>query len=189
MLLEGESPNAYMNIREEFELQQFLSRLEALRGAAASEVELQGPFQNDVYARILKSTSRMLDAFHAMNVVIMKDLRASKGEADLLEYIKNERAHLCSRISHLFQVLASSMKLEFPLSDALPNTDHARDRLLAKIFTYRKDENVGHDTTDEDYALLYAYALVTGQLSKEIHEVGRELEQLFGTLDEELLEL
>lgn len=52
------------------------------------------------------------------------------------------------------------MKLEFPLNDALPSTDHARDRLLAKIFKYRHDEKVASDTTDEDYALLYAYGTV-----------------------------
>ena len=173
MLLEGESPNAYMNLREEFELQRFVSRLESLCTAATSEFQLRGPFPSIAYSRILKCTRRMLDAFHAMNVVIMKDLKASKGEAELLRYTVAEREQLCSRISHLFQgrltasykntsadlclVLASSLKLEFPLNDALPNTDHARDRLLAKIYTYRKDENVGKDTTDEDYALLYAY--------------------------------
>ncbi|MCJ1249266.1 hypothetical protein MMC30_006489 [Trapelia coarctata] len=188
-LLETESPKAYMDIREEFQLQQFVSRLENLRSAAASEFELRGPFPSATYAKILKSTSRMLDAYHAMNIVITKDLKGSKGEAELLKYTVAERAHLCARISHLFQVLASSMKLEFPLNDALPNTDHARDRLLAKIFAYRRDEKVGRETTDEDYALLYAYALVTGQLSKEIREVGREIEKLFGVLDEELLNL
>lgn len=188
-LLEDELPNAYMDIREEFQLQQFVSRLENLRSAAASEFELRGPFPSATYAKIVKSTSRMLDAYHAMNTVITKDFKGTKGEAELLKYIVAERAHLCSRISHLFQVLASSMKLEFPLNDALPNTDHARDRLLAKIFAYRRDEKVGSETTDEDYALLYAYALVTGQLSKEIREVGREIEKLFGVLDEELLKL
>ena len=174
-LLEGESPNAYMNLREEFELQRFLSRLESLRSSAASEFELRGPFPNAAYARILQCTGRMLDAFHAMNVVIMKDLKASKGEAEILKYTIAERAQLCSRISHLFQgtyvskmvstrnptdvlaVLASSMKLEFPLNDALPNTEHARDRLLAKIFKYRRNDRTANQTGDEDYALLYAY--------------------------------
>lgn len=54
-------------------------------------------------------------------------------------------------------VLASSMKLEFPLNDALPNTDHARHRLLSKIFSYRKKLKIEHETTDEDFAILYAY--------------------------------
>ena len=32
-------------------------------------------------------------------------------------------------------------------------------------------------------------ALVTGQLSKEIQDVGHEIENLFGVLDEDLLKL
>lgn len=54
-------------------------------------------------------------------------------------------------------VLASSMKLEYPLNDALPNIQHARDRLLARIFHYRLDSEFSAHTTDADYALLYAY--------------------------------
>ena len=49
------------------------------------------------------------------------------------------------------------MKLEFPLNEALPSTDHARDRLLAKIFRFRRSNHVKSGTTDNDFALLYAY--------------------------------
>lgn len=225
-LLEGESSNDYMNLGEEFELQRFLSRLEALQGAAASEFELSGSFPDASYGRVLKSTSRMLDAFHAMNVLIKKNPTASEGEAKILRFTADERAQLCVRISHLFQgisallqrlwsnddneslVLASSMKLEFPLNDTMPNTEHARDRLLAKIFCYRKNDGLVNEMDDEDFALLYAYgkdvyntkprsntnrtsdiALVTGQLSKEINEVSLEMEILFGSVDEHLLKL
>ena len=98
------------------------------------------------------------------------------------------------------------MKLEYPLNEALPNINHTRDRLLAKIFRFRKEEKEAMGATDEDFELLYAYggsyiflviktnadwtiALVTGQLAKEIDEVGKEIEKLFGVLDEELLKL
>jgi hypothetical protein len=189
VFLDGEHPNNYMNLGEEFELQKFLSTLDKMRESAQSEFELKGPFPDKVYGRILKSTGRMLDAFHAMNVVILKDVVAQKGELELLKATTRERAQLCRRISHLFSVLASSMKLEYPLIDALPSTDHARDRLLARVFAYRKDEAAVNDTTDEDFALLYAYALVTGQLSEEIKEVLREVEKLFGVLDDDLLKL
>jgi Fusaric acid resistance protein-like len=101
-LTDGETPNQYMNLREEFELQRFLSTLENLQASAKSEFELKGPFPDKHYGRILKSTGRILDAFHAMNVVILKDLTASKGEAALLKATARERAQLCSRISHLF---------------------------------------------------------------------------------------
>lgn len=105
VLIEGDSPNAYMDLREEFELHQFLTRLENLRSSASSEMALRGPFPHAAYGRILKSTGGMLDAFHAMNVMIMKNPRASKGEVEILRYTANERAQLCSRISHLFQGL------------------------------------------------------------------------------------
>lgn len=101
--LEDESQIAYMDLREEFELQQFVTRLENLRSSALSEIDLRGPFPDVVYGRILNSTGRMLDAFHAMNVAILKDPKASDGEAEILRYTKNERAQLCARISHLFQ--------------------------------------------------------------------------------------
>lgn len=54
-------------------------------------------------------------------------------------------------------VMASSFKLEFPLNDGLPNTENARDRLLAKVFKFRKDKMLSRISNDEDYSLLYAY--------------------------------
>jgi hypothetical protein len=211
MLLEGVSRNSYMDIRESLELQRFLTHLETLRNAALSEFELKGPFPDKVIKRILESTSRMLDAFYAMNVVILKDLKASPGEAELLRYTKQERMQLSSRISHLFSVLASSYKLEYPLNDGMPNIEHTRDRLLAKIFEFRNAAVEGGIATDEDYELLYCYgmyrrhfflltmslrakfccvpALVTGQLANEIQMVGDEIEKLYGVLDEDTLKL
>lgn len=56
-------------------------------------------------------------------------------------------------------VLASSMKLEYPLNDSLPNIQHARDRLLARIFHFRQESEHSSLATDGDYALLYAYGM------------------------------
>jgi hypothetical protein len=100
-LLDSAFPGAYMDLREELELQHFLASLDSLRISAASEFDLRGPFPEAIYQKILKSTSVMLDAFHAMNVVIRKDLRPSKGEAEILRFTAEERAQLGSRISHL----------------------------------------------------------------------------------------
>jgi hypothetical protein len=84
------------------------------------------------------------------------------------------------------------MKLEYPINDALPSITTSRDRLLAKIFQFRKNEanaEGGPIAEDEDYALLYAYALVTGQLAEEIMKVEKEVEGLFGVLDEDLFRM
>ena len=42
---------------------------------------------------------------------------------------------------------------------------------------------------DEDFGLLYTFALVTGQLSLEIRGVLEMVEGLFGVIDEEVLML
>lgn len=187
MLTEGDKRNAYMGLGEESELHGFLSRLDSLRSSAASEYNLRGPFPDGAYSRILKSTGAMLDAFHAMNVMITKNPRATMREAEMLRYTVKERAYLSTRISHLFQgkcfgcwwsvvphadvflVLASSMKLEYPLNEALPNTDNARDRLLAKIFHYRKKDMQDASYDDEDFELLYAYGMCSLELRSKPH--------------------
>jgi hypothetical protein len=84
------------------------------------------------------------------------------------------------------------MKLEYPINDALPSISTSRDRLLAKIFQFRKndrDQNGGPIAKDEDYALVYAYALVTGQLAEEIMKIEKEIEELFGVLDEDVFKM
>ena len=157
MFLLGEPRSRYMDIREESALQSFLANLEGLRKAANSEYELRGPFPDKVTGRILERTGRMLDAFHAMNVVISKNLQYTPGEAAVLRYTRPERFELSARISHLFSVLASSVKLEYPLNDVLPSIDHTRDRLLAKISEFRRGGEAREVASEQDYELLYAY--------------------------------
>lgn len=92
-------------------------------------------------------------------------------------------------------MLASSLKLEYPLNDAVPGASNPRDRLLAKIFHFRKKVSSNEEggvistTVDEDYEMLYAYTLVTGQIADQIKKIEKEVEDLFGVLDEDLFEL
>ncbi|KAJ5934569.1 Transcriptional coactivator SAGA-type complex Ada1/Tada1 [Penicillium verhagenii] len=173
----------YMTARERLELERYLTRLESLLASARSEFELRSAFDDAPYANIIRRTRSMVNAFHAMNLELMKSDTATAGEICLLQYTAVERQQLSARISHLLTVMASSMKLEYPLSDVLPSIDHARDRLLARIYRYRQDHEASQLTTDEDCALLYAYILVTGQLSREIMEIIADIGQLFGVLN------
>lgn len=84
MFLLGEPKSSYMDIREEAELQNFLSHLDSLRQAAKSEFELRGPFPDKIMGRIIEKTRLMLEAFHAMNVVISKQTQCTPGEAAVL---------------------------------------------------------------------------------------------------------
>ncbi|KAL8772165.1 MAG: hypothetical protein Q9209_002600 [Squamulea sp. 1 TL-2023] len=155
--LRGKTSNVYMDLDEETHLHKYLAKLEKLRDSAASEVSLRGPFPEASYTRLLGSTGGMLDALHTMNMMILKEAPMSSGEAAMLESTTTERAELSLRITHLFQVIASSIKLEYPLNDALPSIEHTRDRLLAKVFGFRKEEKSAIVTSDEDFTLLYSY--------------------------------
>ncbi|KAI1362143.1 ribosomal protein L19 [Xylaria arbuscula] len=222
---------SYMKIGEQAAMQRYASQLQTLRTAASNEYELRGPFPYDAYGRMMASTQRVLDAFHAMSLVTQKHGRLSEGEKALLNHTAEERAQLCARICHVFEVLASSIMLEYPLTDAIPSVMVIRDKLLGKIFRFRKEHNASMDkmlgkddnnpengnssntnnnninnksstmlgamgsvpdlgdvTLEEpDYALLYAYALVTGQVAKELKILEKELEGLFGRLDEDAM--
>ncbi|KAK9421500.1 hypothetical protein SUNI508_05735 [Seiridium unicorne] len=221
ILLRSDATDSYLKMGEQAAMQRYANQLQTLRNAASNEYELRGPFPSQAYARIMTSTQRLLDAFHAMGLVTQKHGRLSEGEKALLYHTAHERAELCSRISHVFQVLASSIMLEYPLTDAIPSVMGTRDRLLGKIFRFRKEHNAGWEQVEggsnkngngdadkqsgmvgamgkvpklgnivieePDYALLYAYALVTGQVAKELKTVEKEVEGLFGRLDEDAM--
>ncbi|KAK3685044.1 Fusaric acid resistance protein-like-domain-containing protein [Podospora appendiculata] len=217
ILLRSDCTRSYLKSGEQAALQKYATRLDSLRASAASEFELRGPFPAEQSARLMKCTRRLLDAFYAMSLVTQRRGHLTDGERALLLFTADERALLCDRICHVFQVLASSMMLEYPLTDAIPSVTGMRDKLLGKIFLFRKEHsphsphaaaaaedamstggssngnsfNLGalsHVAIEErDYALLYAYALVTGQVAEELKVVAREIESLFGILHEEVL--
>jgi hypothetical protein len=95
-------PGSYMTEREELELRHFLNYLETLRASASSEFELRGPFPDKSFQVILGATSRILDSFHALNVIILREFEASEGEKEVLKYTMKEWKDLSWRISHLF---------------------------------------------------------------------------------------
>lgn len=241
LLHEDNHSMSYMKTGEQAAMQRYATQLQTLRVAAQSEYGLRGPFPFETYGRILASTQRLLDAFHAMSLVSEKHGRLRPGERALLYGTSAERIELCARICHVFQVLASSIMLEYPLTDAVPSVVSMRDKLLGKIFRFRKEHNaalpdrtqdnstdsvvaaedngstktnttttdgmqrvaskdrtstmlgtvgsvpnMGDVTLEEsDYALLYAYALVTSHVAKELQVVEKEIENLFGRLDDQ----
>lgn len=96
---------------------------------------------------------------------------------------------MCARLSHLFYVLASSIKLAFPLPEHLPNAVRARDRLLAKLFDYRTNVRGTAGEAAEDFAMVYAYVLVTARISEGLDDLIRNVGLLYGVLEDEMLEI
>jgi hypothetical protein len=181
-----------------------------LRGAAKSEFELRGPFPDAAWGRIMQLTRHVLDGFYAMRLLTQKRHGFSEGELAVLEYTAAERKQLCQRICHVFQVLASCIMLEYPLTDAIPTIERVKDQLLGKIHTFRKEHTdtgmirsssgeqpsdadapepppMPQGLDDRDYALLYAYTLVATQIAEDLKKVRAEIEGLFGVLNEEAM--
>ena len=192
ILLRSDCSESYLKSGEQAALQTDASRLENLRHSAASEFELRGPFPFQRSGRILGSTKRILDSFYAMSLVTQPRGALTSGERALLEFTAAERAVLCDRICHIFQVLASSIMLEYSLTEAIPSIMSVRERLLSKVFQFRElhsdtDRGEGSSTqgspkvNERDYALLYAYALVTAQVESDLETAAAEVEGLFGT--------
>lgn len=153
-----------------------------LREAAKSEFSLRGPFPTKAYERIMLSTGRILDGLYAMRLVAERRSVLTEGERALLASTAVERDRLCSRVCNMFQTVASSLMLEFPLTDAAPGVGGLKDRLLSRIHRLR-----GDGATEHDLALLYAYTLVTMQVAQELGSVRDEIQGLFGILRDDAL--
>ncbi|RDA87167.1 hypothetical protein CP532_4237 [Ophiocordyceps camponoti-leonardi (nom. inval.)] len=193
VLAEGEGSLNYMREDEQVALRRYAFKLDSLREAAKSEFELRGPFPHEAYGRIMRSTRHILDGFYAMRLITQQRSSLSPGERGLLAFTTNERARLCQRTCHVFQVLASSIMLEYPLTEAIPTIDSSKDQLLGRIHLFRgarlvaglaDASTVAHET---DFAILYAYTLVTAQVADELKKVQAEIEGLFGVLGQEEL--
>ncbi|KAK6542978.1 hypothetical protein TWF694_006910 [Orbilia ellipsospora] len=180
---------AYMNITEEIHLQQALLRLQSLLNQIPFEFRLKGPFPVEDFIEILANTQSMLDAFHGMSVIIQKEPQSSSREMEILAFTKHERAELCSRIFQLFYVLSSSMRSGFPLPETLPSIVRSRDRLLMKIHKFRERDRGVEGESEEDFALIYAYVLLTGRISEGLEKCARSIKILHGVIDEEMLEI
>lgn len=72
-----------------------------------------------------------------MSLVTQRSGQLTEGERTLLRYTAPERAVLCDRICHIFQVIASSMMLEYPLTSAVLNIVALQNNLLRKVFQFR----------------------------------------------------
>ncbi|RPB29574.1 hypothetical protein L211DRAFT_26091 [Terfezia boudieri ATCC MYA-4762] len=183
-------PKKYMSITEERALQRALLRLSSLTNQAPSEYRLKGPFPTSAYTKLITANQNILDACHGMSTFIASGPLASEREKDILEFTINERADCCARISHLFYILASSIRLGFPLPDTLPRLEGARDRLLARLWEYRREKVRGEEGRwEEDFQGIYAYVLVLGRIAEGLSECVAVLNGLYGVLDEEMLEI
>lgn len=179
-------------------LNKLLKELEMLLKQAPLEFRLKGKFPTKKYECLIKYSSKIIDAFHNMILMIEVDPVLNRNEETVIKYIELERHELEHRIFLIFYMIASSMKLEFPIPNKPASTEHAKDRLLIKLNDIRSRElkRVNDGTkpeevilSNEDYVLLYTYILVTSTITQELDKIIEILKELMGDISEETFQL
>ncbi|KAK9457698.1 Fusaric acid resistance protein-like-domain-containing protein [Dipodascopsis uninucleata] len=189
IIVDGGSVKPSINLQDEQRLQQSLMSMRSLLNQASKEYRLKGSFPTTRYEQLLSYTDAMFSSYHNLNSMILKDLNASPREAEIIAYTRDERKELSSRLFLLFYLIASAIRLGLPLPSALPNTDHARDRMIAKVNKYRMKQVASDHGSDDDFVLFYAYILSTLAIDGGLHDIIRLLQELFGSIEEETLSI
>lgn len=197
----GGNENNFVGIQGETAMQLTMVELNQLLSNAPNELRLKGPFPTDEYKALLRITQQILDVFQDISVLIAKDPKPSSRELEIIEYTTMERTELCNRIFLNFYLLSSAMRLGFPLPDKMPSTEHAIDRMLAKLNEYRaasiksdgNDTSAANEYVDpgyvEDFILFYSYVLATIAITEKLAELTMFIQNLFGVIEEEMFDV
>ncbi|CUM51303.1 uncharacterized protein AC631_02216 [Debaryomyces fabryi] len=179
-----------IGLKDQKGINDLLAECETLLKQAPIEFRLKGSFPKATYEKLLKSTSTIIDAFQNMNHMVRVDPRLSANEEYVLKYIAAERSELEDRIFLIFYMIASAMKLNFPLPVKPASMEHARDRMLYKLSEIRSYNATDSELAlkNEDYFLLYSYTLVTSSIAEELHKIVDVIKELLGELSEDMFQ-
>ncbi|CEJ62395.1 hypothetical protein PMG11_10895 [Penicillium brasilianum] len=178
------TPVLYLDPRDKAEIEHLLSQLDPMQASARSEFELRDPFPDAAYSNVIRWTRDVVDNFHSMDLVLSNLAAPSEGQMSLLRHTAVARQRMSECIGNSLITSAVDLGHSF---DTPTNVERSRDELLAQISRYRQDKRASHATNDEDYVLLYAYIIVSRQLSNEIVQITTELGRIFPASDEDLV--
>lgn len=181
-----------VNLKGEHGLNSLLNELEVLLKQSPLEFRLKGKFPSSLYSKLVTYTSNIIDAYHNMMLMIDIDPILNENEEYVIKYLEQERHELEHRIFLIFYMIASSLKLQFPLPSKPASTEHAKDRMLYKLNEIRSKSNDLHkdmELSNEDYVLLYSYILVSSTIVRELDKIIEVIKQLLGDINEEMFQL
>ncbi|KAK6457543.1 Fusaric acid resistance protein-like-domain-containing protein [Scheffersomyces xylosifermentans] len=168
-----------------------LSECETLLKQAPIEFRLKGSFPTEAYSSLLKYTSSIIDNFENISLMIKVDPVLSVNEEFVLKYIEAERNEVEHRIFLIFYMIASSMKLGFPIPSKPASIEHAKDRMLFKLSEVRDSvvQKPELSLTNNDFILLYSYILVASSITEQLDNIMELLRELLGDVSEEIFQL
>ncbi|ODV67004.1 hypothetical protein HYPBUDRAFT_109294 [Hyphopichia burtonii NRRL Y-1933] len=188
---DGEEIIKLIGLKDEKGINDLLAECEVLLKQAPLEFRLKGSFPESTYRQLITRSSAIIDAFQNMNLMVEVDPFLSRNEEFVINYIALERAEVEHRIFLIFYMIASAMKLGFPLPSKPASTQHAKDRLLYKLNEIRSESasNPNHTLTNEDYVFMYSYILVTSVITRELDEIIELIKDLLGDITVEIFQL
>lgn len=168
-----------------------LGECETLMKQAPLEFRLKGKFPAAQYEKLLKSTSKIINAYQNMNLMIKVEPNLNPNEEYVLKYIEAERNEVENRLFLIFYTIASAMKLGIPLPTKPASPEHAKDRMLYKLSEIRSE--IAHSpndiVTNEDFILLYSYILVTSSITEELDGIMALVRDLLANVTEDVFQL
>ncbi|EGW34691.1 uncharacterized protein SPAPADRAFT_53121 [Spathaspora passalidarum NRRL Y-27907] len=164
-----------------------LAECEVLLKQAPLEYRLKGSFPTSKYSRLIRDTSAILDAFQNLDLFIKVDPTLSENEKYVLKYIEFERNEVEHRIFLVFYMLASAMRLGFPVPGKPASIEHAKDRMLYKLNQIRNKSILDDDMNlkNTDFILLYSYILVASTIAQRLDSILIQIKELLGEIAEE----
>ncbi|EAZ63760.2 hypothetical protein PICST_28250 [Scheffersomyces stipitis CBS 6054] len=180
-----------VGLKDESGMNRLLSECETLLKQAPIEFRLKGTFPTKTYASLLQHTSAIIDSFENINLMIKVDPVLNANEEFVLKYIEAERNEVGHRIFLIFYMIASSMKLGFPLPSKPASIEHAKDRLLYKLSEVRNQalQKPELQLTNNDFILLYSYILVASSITEQLDNIMEHVKQLLGNVSEDIFSL
>lgn len=166
-----------------------LSECETLLKQAPVEFRLKGRFPTQTYAKLIKETSAIIDAFQNLDLLIKADPKLNSNEEYVLKYIEVERGEVEQRIFLVFYMIASAMKLGFSLPKKFASIEHAKDRMLYKLSEIRQQQDNGLELRNDDFILLYSYILVASTISEQLDKMLVDIKDLLGEISEDKFRL
>ena len=113
----------------------------------------------------------------------------SPSEEFVFKYIEIEREEVEQRIFLVFYMLASAMKLGFPIPSKPASIEHAKDRMLYKLSNIRQQQEEELVLKNADFILLYSYILVATTIAEQLDRIMVQLKELLGEISEDIFQL
>ena len=156
-----------------------LSKIPKLLASAKSEFRFKGPFQHESYSKVLSLSEEILDSLTYMQLVLINMPTAPSLRKSMLESAQEEIDSLSDGIVLYFYLIASALRLKYPIPASLPPVQLALHRVIDSLISGWDRSRPLAVLQNEDFAGVYGYTLIIGQIAGILDSLRDEMEKLY----------